>query len=204
MDDLQKNSHCGIFFFTKMDVATIEHQKRRKRHPIVKILNLYTILLWTHLYHLVLVSIHSLKCIHCLSQIYTLVAPGYLIGLLNLLCEHRVLSTSALVTCPWKTRPPLGYRQVPPKQQAPPIQKSTGSPTVPFQNPKFQDSTASYASSIIFSWNNQNFFGCLARCKIIFSWKRQDVLYILTSVWVLRTPNAGRNSHFQRFFCKKA
>ena len=30
------------------------------------------------------------------------------------------------------------------------------------------------------------------------------VLYILTSVWVLRTPKAGRTSHFQSFFCKKA
>ena len=29
------------------------------------------------------------------------------------------------------------------------------------------------------------------------------LLYILVSVWVLRTPNAGRNSHFQRFLCKK-
>ena len=27
---------------------------------------------------------------------------------------------------------------------------------------------------------------------------QQYLLYILTSVWVLRTPNAGRNSHFQR------
>ena len=26
------------------------------------------------------------------------------------------------------------------------------------------------------------------------------VLYISTSVWVLRTPNAGRNDHFQRFY----
>ena len=30
------------------------------------------------------------------------------------------------------------------------------------------------------------------------------LLYILTSVWVLRTPNAGRNSHFQRFWLQKA
>ena len=29
------------------------------------------------------------------------------------------------------------------------------------------------------------------------------MLYILTSVWVLRTTNAGRNCHFQRFLCKK-
>ena len=29
------------------------------------------------------------------------------------------------------------------------------------------------------------------------------MLYILTTVWVLRTPNAGGNSHFQRPFCKK-
>ena len=29
------------------------------------------------------------------------------------------------------------------------------------------------------------------------------VLYISTSVCVLRTPNAVRNSHFQRFLCKK-
>ena len=36
-------------------------------------------------------------------------------------------------------------------------------------------------------------------------YKKVDyVLYILTSVWVLRTPNAGRNGHFQHFFCKKA
>ena len=31
-----------------------------------------------------------------------------------------------------------------------------------------------------------------------------QVLYISTSVWVLRTPNARRNSHLQRFLCKKA
>ena len=30
-----------------------------------------------------------------------------------------------------------------------------------------------------------------------------DVLYILASVWVLSTPNAGWNSHFQCFCCKK-
>ena len=29
------------------------------------------------------------------------------------------------------------------------------------------------------------------------------LLYISTSVWVLRTPNAGQNGHFQRFLCKK-
>ena len=29
------------------------------------------------------------------------------------------------------------------------------------------------------------------------------MLYILTIVWVLGTPNAGRNGHFQRFLCKK-
>ena len=29
------------------------------------------------------------------------------------------------------------------------------------------------------------------------------MLYISTSVWVLRNPNAGRNRHFQRFCCKK-
>ena len=28
------------------------------------------------------------------------------------------------------------------------------------------------------------------------------MLYISTSVWVLRTPNAGRNSHFQHFSAK--
>ena len=33
--------------------------------------------------------------------------------------------------------------------------------------------------------------------------KRTHVLYISTSVWVLRTPNAGRNSHFQHFFMQK-
>ena len=27
------------------------------------------------------------------------------------------------------------------------------------------------------------------------------VFYILTSVWVLGTPNAGQNLHFQHFFC---
>ena len=30
------------------------------------------------------------------------------------------------------------------------------------------------------------------------------LLYILTSIWVLRMPNAGRISHFQHFCCKKA
>ena len=30
----------------------------------------------------------------------------------------------------------------------------------------------------------------------------KQLLYISTSVWVLRTPNDGRNSHFQRFCCK--
>ena len=30
-----------------------------------------------------------------------------------------------------------------------------------------------------------------------------SVLYILTSLWVLRMPNAGRNSNFQGFLCKK-
>ena len=29
------------------------------------------------------------------------------------------------------------------------------------------------------------------------------LLHISTSVWVLRTPNARRKSHFQRFCCKK-
>ena len=28
-----------------------------------------------------------------------------------------------------------------------------------------------------------------------------NLLYILTSVFVLRTPNAGRNSQFQHFLC---
>ena len=32
----------------------------------------------------------------------------------------------------------------------------------------------------------------------------EHMLYILTSVWVLHTPNTGRNSHSQHFFCKKA
>ena len=27
------------------------------------------------------------------------------------------------------------------------------------------------------------------------------LLYIQTSVWMLRTPNAGRNIHFQHFLC---
>ena len=31
-----------------------------------------------------------------------------------------------------------------------------------------------------------------------------EVLYIFTSILVLHTPNAGGNSHFQRFLCKKA
>ena len=31
----------------------------------------------------------------------------------------------------------------------------------------------------------------------------KPLLYILTSVWVLHTPNAGGNSYFQRFLCKK-
>ena len=30
-------------------------------------------------------------------------------------------------------------------------------------------------------------------------WRSFCMLYISTSVWVLRTPNAGRNSHFQHF-----
>ena len=30
------------------------------------------------------------------------------------------------------------------------------------------------------------------------------MLYISTSVWVLRTLNDGRNSHFQHFLCNKA
>ena len=30
------------------------------------------------------------------------------------------------------------------------------------------------------------------------------MLYISTGVWVLHTANVGQNSHFQRFFCKKA
>ena len=30
------------------------------------------------------------------------------------------------------------------------------------------------------------------------------VLYILTSLWVLRTPNTGRNMLFQHFSAKKA
>ena len=29
------------------------------------------------------------------------------------------------------------------------------------------------------------------------------LLYISTRVWVLRTPNAGQNRHFQHFCCKK-
>ena len=32
----------------------------------------------------------------------------------------------------------------------------------------------------------------------------RGVLYISTSVWVLRTPNTGRNNNFQHFLCKKA
>ena len=38
----------------------------------------------------------------------------------------------------------------------------------------------------------------------ILSVRKNWMLFILTSIWVLRTPNVGRNSHFQRFFCKKA
>ena len=34
-------------------------------------------------------------------------------------------------------------------------------------------------------------------------WSNLLLLYISTSVWVLRTPNAGRNRLFQRFCCKK-
>ena len=34
--------------------------------------------------------------------------------------------------------------------------------------------------------------------------KNHTVLYILTSVWVLYTPNYGQNSHFQHFLCVKA
>ena len=30
------------------------------------------------------------------------------------------------------------------------------------------------------------------------------MLYILTSIWVLWTPNAGQNSHFHHFLCLKA
>ena len=37
------------------------------------------------------------------------VAPEYLIGLLNLLCEHGVLSTSMLVTFPRWTHPSVSY-----------------------------------------------------------------------------------------------
>ena len=39
-----------------------------------------------------------------------------------------------------------------------------------------------------------------AYCQI---WQASEcyLLYISTSVWVLRTPNPGRNSHFQRFCC---
>ena len=33
---------------------------------------------------------------------------------------------------------------------------------------------------------------------------KRQVLYFWTSIWMLRTPNAGRNSHFQCFLCKKA
>ena len=29
--------------------------------------------------------------------------------------------------------------------------------------------------------------------------RKKEMLYILTSVWVLHTPNAGRNSHFPVF-----
>ena len=42
-----------------------------------------------------------------------------------------------------------------------------------------------------------------SNCPIQFVRPMIRLLYILTSVWVLRTPNAGRNSHFQRFCCKK-
>ena len=34
--------------------------------------------------------------------------------------------------------------------------------------------------------------------------KSNQVLYILISVWVLHTPNASRNSHFQHFLQKNA
>ena len=32
----------------------------------------------------------------------------------------------------------------------------------------------------------------------------RHLLYILTSVWVLHTPNTDQNIHFQGSFCKKA
>ena len=51
--------------------------------------------------------------------------------------------------------------------------------------------------------------GDIYRQSPIFWWKTlaNRVLYILTRVWVLRTPNASRNnnrnSNFQHFLCKK-
>ena len=39
---------------------------------IVKILNIYTLLLCTHLYYFFPVSIHSTQCFHCLLQLYVI------------------------------------------------------------------------------------------------------------------------------------
>ena len=47
---------------------------------IVKILNLYIILLCSHLYHFLPVAIHSLQRIHCLLQLYVM---RYLIGIIQ-------------------------------------------------------------------------------------------------------------------------
>ena len=48
-----------------------------------------------------------------------------------------------------------------------------------------------------------NFFCFKQSLEYSINLKSGLCLYISTSVWVLRTPHARRNSHFQRFCCKK-
>ena len=51
--------------------------KSNSKNSIVKILNLYTIILSTHLYHFFPVAINYLQCIHCLLHYVTKLCKSF-------------------------------------------------------------------------------------------------------------------------------
>ena len=58
----------------------------------------------------------------------------------------------------------------------------------------FKNKTSLQKSRLL---NKCSGWACQGILSTLYNW----VLYIWTSVWVLRTPNAGRNNHFQHFCC---
>ena len=67
-----------------------------------------------------------------------LIAPGYLIGLLNLLCEPKLLNTSTLVTFRTVDPSPGRLRLDPLPNLSTPCLRKVPGPTTPYQNPTIQ------------------------------------------------------------------